>query len=318
MKRLILLAACVSASASVFAQQIVFRHEAQLSGTLAGVPFGPTTVVVRAVGDMSNRQSFSNGFVIDNNSTSADIHGVGVVDFVSPTRTFVNHALQAVGIGRSSQSFLDIMNGPIDSNFATWDMLSAIGPITGNGAAFNWDQGDFMTSGGVLDVTSGNVTITFGASPCDSSGTPFCFGDGTGAACPCAANGAPGEGCRNSSGSGARLVGGGDPCHAIDSLYLEVTGVPDGKPGILLRGDAQVANPMADGIRCAGGTILRSQVQMTTGGATLFSDFAGQPFGAVSSTGVLVNFQFIYRDPANNCSGQGFNYSNGWAVTYQP
>jgi hypothetical protein len=36
--------------------------------------------------------------------------------------------------------------------------------------------------------------------------TPFCFGDGSGAPCPCANTGAPGSGCANSVSTGALLV----------------------------------------------------------------------------------------------------------------
>ncbi len=313
-----LLAALVLSAAPGDAQQIVFRHEATLSGTLGGAPFGPTAVVLRGVGDLGNRQSFGNGYYLVHDSATVEVSGLGIFDFVSSTRTFVNNAQQLVGFARGALTGLDVLDGPFHPDLANWDMQSPVGPLTGAGGAINWDLGDVVTSGGVLDVVSGPVTVTFGASPCASSGAPFCLGDGSGPACPCGANGAPGEGCANRGGSGARLVGGGDPCYAIDSLRLEVLGVPGVRPGLLLRGNAQVQTPMADGILCTGGGVLRSQVQSTAGGATLFTDFGGQPFGAVCAPGVATHFQFLYRDTANACSGQGFNYSNGWTVTYQP
>ncbi len=316
---LFLLAACLSVPITASAQQVVFRHEASLSGTLAGVPFGPTQVVLRGVGDLANRQPFSNGFLLMHNSATVDIAGVGAFDFVSPTLSFVNQAQQLVGFSRGNLGGLDFLDGPFDASLANWDMLSAIGPLTGPGGSINWDLGDIVTSGGVLDVFSANVTVTFGSSPCVSAGLAYCLGDGSSAQCPCAGFGNAGEGCLNSSGSGgARLVGSGDPCYAIDSFQFALSGVPDGKPGILLMAGSQVANPMADGIRCVGGSMLRSQVQLTVGGGTLFTDFSGQPFGAVALVGAPSNFQFLYRDVANTCSGQGFNYSGGWTVTYQP
>ena len=103
-----------------------------------------------------------------------------------------------------------------------------------------------------------------------------------------------------------------------DSLRFEVTGVPGSKPGLLIRGDQQVASPVGDGILCTTGASQRSQVQLTVDGMTTFTDFNGQPFSAVANIGAPTNFQFWYRDPQNTCSGAGFNLSNAWSVTYQP
>ena len=64
---------------------------------------------------------------------------------------------------------------------------------------------------------------------------------------------------------------------------------------------------------------MRSHVQITTGGTSTFTDFNGSGFGSVANTGgVPTYFQFWYRDPANPCSGAGFNFSNGVGVTYTP
>ena len=43
-----------------------------------------------------------------------------------------------------------------------------------------------------------------------TTGTPYCFGDGSGADCPCGADPVPGRGCPNSGGAGARLDFEGD------------------------------------------------------------------------------------------------------------
>jgi hypothetical protein len=149
--------------------------------------------------------------------------------------------------------------------------------------------------------------------------TPYCFGDGSGAACPCGANGAAGEGCLNTVGTGATLTGAGLTSLANDTLQLTVAGAPLNKPGLLLRGNNQVANPVGDGIICTAGGSMRSHVQITTGGTSTFTDFNGSGFGSVANTGgVPTYFQFWYRDPANPCSGAGFNFSNGVGVTYTP
>lgn len=154
-------------------------------------------------------------------------------------------------------------------------------------------------------------------------GNAYCFGDGTGAACPCSAGGAAGEGCQNTSGGGAVLAALGAVSITNDTFRLQVSGAPGQKPGLILRGGMQVngglGTAVGDGLLCTSGQTTRSQVQVTSAGHTTFSDFQGQPFGASSyGPGVTANYQFWYRDPLNTCTGAGFNFSNAWAVTWLP
>ena len=149
-------------------------------------------------------------------------------------------------------------------------------------------------------------------------GSAYCFGDATGASCPCSAFGAPGQGCANTSGTGATLTGAGNAQASNDTFQLDVVGVPGNKPGLVLRGNNQVALPAGDGILCTVGGSQRSHVQTTSAGSTTFTNFSGANFGAVSNVGAVTNFQFWYRDPQNACTGTGFNFTNGWAVTYLP
>ena len=157
-----------------------------------------------------------------------------------------------------------------------------------------------------------------------NAGSAFCFGDGSGADCPCGGNGSPGEGCLNSSGTGgAVLTGSGHAAISNDTFQLLVAGVPGNKPGLILRGSNQHAGgqgaPVGDGLLCTTAQTARSQVQITSAGSTSFTDFQGSPFGASSyGSGVPTNYQFWYRDPTNTCSGVGFNFSNAWTVTWLP
>jgi hypothetical protein len=150
-------------------------------------------------------------------------------------------------------------------------------------------------------------------------GTPYCFGDGTGITCPCSAFGGVGEGCMNSAGTGATLAGTGLVSVTNDTLQLHITGAPPNKPGLLLRGNNQVSIPVGDGILCTSGGSNRSHVQVATGGVTTFTNFDGASFGATAnSPGTPTNFQFWFRDPANTCTGSGFNFSNAWNLVYTP
>lgn len=158
---------------------------------------------------------------------------------------------------------------------------------------------------------------------CADLGTPYCFGDGSGTACPCGATGNPGEGCANTGGlGGAILHASGNAYIGNDTFKIQVVAAPGNKPGLILRGISPVngglGGMVGDGLLCTSGSTARSQVQVTSNGATLFTDFQNQPFGASSyGPGVTANYQFWYRDPGNTCSGGGFNFSNAWAVTWK-
>jgi hypothetical protein len=148
-----------------------------------------------------------------------------------------------------------------------------------------------------------------------NSGSAYCSGDGTGAICPCAALGGSGEGCLTTSGSGALLVGSGNAGVANDSLTLTVSGGPANKPGIFFQGNNQLnggnGNPAGDGLLCtAGGTIRYSVNPLDATGAT-----SQTGFGANAGTGLTRNYQYWFRDTGNACGG-GFNFTNGWTVTW--
>jgi plastocyanin len=208
----------------------------------------------------------------------------------------------------------------VDSTYSGGGIYRAA--MTGNGTAANavlvyeWEFTDYAGNIRVTDAASAGKATTPGAA--------YCFGDGTGGACPCGANGGAGEGCANTSGSGgASLTASGVPSFSNDSLSFSVAGVPGSKPGLLLKGDNQVngglGNPVGDGLICTAGGSKRSHVQVTNAsGATTFSDWSGAGIGTISNAGVPTNYQFWYRDNSNPCSGSGFNFSNAWSLTYMP
>ncbi|MBK7641877.1 MAG: PQQ-binding-like beta-propeller repeat protein [Planctomycetes bacterium] len=66
---------------------------------------------------------------------------------------------------------------------------------------------------------------------------PFCFGDGSSAACPCGNSGATGRGCANSAQpTGARLVASGAASLAHDTLVLTSSGELSSALSIFLQG----------------------------------------------------------------------------------
>ena len=176
----------------------------------------------------------------------------------------------------------------------------------------------------VISVSPGDNKIAWYENQLENSGSAYCFGDGSGTACPCGNNGFPGEGCGNSNTfGGASLTGSGNASLSADTFQLQISGVPGAKPGLVLRGINQVSggagNPVGEGLLCAAGQAARSSVKVTSGnGSTTYTEFKpGQSFGATSyGTGTATNYQFWYRDTANTCNGGGFNFTNGWTVTW--
>jgi hypothetical protein len=156
------------------------------------------------------------------------------------------------------------------------------------------------------------------------AGSALCFGDGTGTVCPCGANGAPGQGCANTGGSGSRMDGAGNALLSADTFGLVIVGAPANKPGLVLRAANQLNGGLGilvgDGLLCIVGQSARSQVQVTNAnGNVAFVDFQGLPFGQSSyGAGLPAYYQFWHRDPGNTCSGTGFNFSNAWAVFWLP
>lgn len=137
-------------AAPALAVPIEFTHFGSGSGTIDGVGFTSTFTII-AVGNTDDRLSmFGDGYFIDHLSAVITIDGVGTYDFITPTRTFVNSSFQLVGFSRAGLFGADLFNGPADPFFASWDMTTSTGFISGAGSLLQWDFEDVMTSGGVL------------------------------------------------------------------------------------------------------------------------------------------------------------------------
>ncbi|NIN04865.1 MAG: hypothetical protein GTO43_00485 [Armatimonadetes bacterium] len=144
---------------------ITFIHTGSGSGTLAGAPFDVSAFTITALGDTDNRVSPSSGvFSIDHDVASIEIAGLGTLTFLTGTRTFVNNNVSTVGFSRAAGA--DLFDGPTDSVFGSWDMLSSIGPISGSALALQWSvtYGSVETNLGTLVLDGlGSVSATFEA-----------------------------------------------------------------------------------------------------------------------------------------------------------
>jgi hypothetical protein len=158
-----------------------------------------------------------------------------------------------------------------------------------------------------------------------SQGTDFCTGDGTGTACPCgnASGLGAGQGCLSSIGIGARLTSSGTPSLANDTLSLNGTQMPNA-PCLYFQGTTQSGGGagvvFGDGLRCAGGSIVRLSTETNTSGASQYPA-VGQPSvsvrGQVTTPGVR-DYQVWYRNAAAFCTPSTFNLSNGHEITWVP
>ncbi|MBI5365068.1 MAG: hypothetical protein HZA53_17960 [Planctomycetes bacterium] len=152
-----------------------------------------------------------------------------------------------------------------------------------------------------------------------------CAGDGTLATdCPCANRGLPGHGCANSiEPDGALLGWSGTP--QPDALVLAASGVPSSTaPSVIVfQGDAFEADGVVfgDGVRCAGGTLVRLGVVAAPGGLATYPS-AGSPSvsargGVAPGSGELRWYQAYYRNAAASfCPPATFNVTNALQVVW--
>ena len=158
-----------------------------------------------------------------------------------------------------------------------------------------------------------------------SNGSAFCAGDGIDVThstqCPCANNGAAGNGCANSvNPAGANLAITG--AVLSDDVVLHASGMPLTVNCIYLQGDGLDDAVFGDGVRCTGGTLVRLRTKLNAGGASSFPDSTdtltlSQRGGVVVGGGATRYYQTYYRNSATGfCPPETFNVTNGWVITW--
>lgn len=162
-----------------------------------------------------------------------------------------------------------------------------------------------------------------------SVGTAFCAGDGVAphTPCPCA-NHSPAialAGCLNSFGVGGRLRATGVASLSADTVVLRADHLPASSV-LFFQGITQQSGGngavFGDGLRCAGGGIIRLRSYGATGPPGAAS--STYPQGAdpsVSLRGGVTSpstrtYQAWYRNSATFCSPSAFNLSNGVEIAW--
>lgn len=155
----------------------------------------------------------------------------------------------------------------------------------------------------------------------DPIGTPYCFGDGSAGACPCANWGGAGEGCANTIGHGARLSASGSASVAAGDMALEGSGLVPGLPGLYFQGTTRVAGgngaPLGDGLLCAAGSVIRFQ-PVVANGSGFSSTVQNIVAAGLVSPGDTRTYQLWYRNTGASPCGGGSNLTNGLEITWLP
>jgi hypothetical protein len=158
-----------------------------------------------------------------------------------------------------------------------------------------------------------------------SAFVPLCFGDGSGAACPCSNAGSSGHGCENSASTGGALLSGsGSASLATDAVQLTTTGELSSALSVYLQGTIAVAPTVfGDGLRCAGGTLKRLYSKHAVGGVSSAPQSGDPSISARSAAlgdtiplGATRVYQVYYRDANLVFCGGGFNITNAMAIAW--
>ncbi|MCH2106335.1 MAG: FG-GAP-like repeat-containing protein [Planctomycetes bacterium] len=152
----------------------------------------------------------------------------------------------------------------------------------------------------------------------------FCFGDGTGAPCPCGNIGGPGRGCANNGPfmQGALMQASGSQSVSADSLLLATLNLVPNQPGLYFQGNNAVAGGLGtafgDGLRCVGGGVVRLEVAFADAGGVSFTTVGIASKGGVQA-GDVKRYQLWYRSPGpTSACGFTFNLTNGVEVWWGP
>ncbi len=163
-------------------------------------------------------------------------------------------------------------------------------------------------------------------------GTPYCFGrTDQGNPCPCGndndGSDPNGAGCaHDDSAAGAALSASGVASVSADTLLLEGSRGPISNSSLFFQANNNLDGSgsfLGDGIRCAGGGLIRLKVKMTD--ATGYADSSpavittrSASFGHTIVAGETLHYQWWFRDVGGSPCGNESNTSNGYTITWAP
>ncbi len=148
---------------------------------------------------------------------------------------------------------------------------------------------------------------------CQVLGTALCFTSVPNAPC---GNYDASAGAQNRTGIGAELNAVGSLSVGADDLRLVATGLSPGVPSVFFTGTSAVQVFHDNGVRCAGGSVLRRKVNSASSvGAVSFGPGLGALTGWTAGQSFVL--QIWYRDGNGPC-GSASNFSNALQVLLVP
>jgi hypothetical protein len=182
-----------------------------------------------------------------------------------------------------------------------------------------------VTPSGAIALTGADNGVDFLTVLLERTAVPYCFGDGSGTACPCgnASAAVTQSGCASSFGFGGRLIDTGASSLSADTLVLNGTHMTS-SACLYFQGTSAVAAgsgaAFGDGLRCAGGAIVGLSTKQNVNGESAYpedTDASVSVRGGITSPGNRT-YQVWYRNAAAFCTPSTFNLSNGLRVTWVP
>lgn len=192
--------------------------------------------------------------------------------------------------------------------------------------AFEDAGGRSLYAGGVFHAAGATASQNLARlDACGETGATYCFGDGSGSACPCGNASALGlrAGCLNSLSTGGTLRARGEASLSNDTLSLD-GGAMTSSSALYFQG-ASAANGGAglvfgDGLRCASGPFARLLTKTNVAGVSTYPDvgeLAVSVKGNVAAPGTR-HYQVRYRNAAAFCSSDTYNWTNAIEIVWRP
>jgi hypothetical protein len=123
---------------------------------------------------------------------------------------------------------------------------------------------------------------------------------------------------------GAALSASGTASVSADTFTLHGTSMPDSSSVLYFQGTTAANGGggmvFGDGLRCAGGTIVRLAKKVNVAGASSYPE-PGETRISVQggvAGGNVRKYQCWYRNAASFCTSATFNLSNGLSVDWRP
>jgi hypothetical protein len=171
-----------------------------------------------------------------------------------------------------------------------------------------------------------SIALACAAVPASAQFTPYCFGDGTGAACPCLNTGAIGNGCANFlNPNGANLTATGFPSLSADTMLLTLTGATTSTTARFFQAtlpwNYPNGLPIWDGLRCINGTVIILKNAAASGGSAVYPASGDLPIsikGQIFAVGTTRYYQCRYSDTNTFCTPASFNMTNAVSTVWLP